>query len=243
MAQRDATDRESAVAVSGQSSLLRWLGLVPWAVLALMVSLQVTDPGSVFESLRYQFFDFLQRQNPRQYVDTGVRYVDIDEESIKRIGQWPWPRTTVAKLVRELGNDGAAVVAFDIVFAEPDATSPDQISKRLPQSADFDPTRTQLSALPHNDTVLAGALRDVTTVTGFAFTDRKAEHKPAFKGSYLIQLNDFVKKHPDATLEEIKEHFSGKVNCSLVAIHHTLKRLGWRYKKKHYEPVSKTEKT
>jgi transposase len=66
--------------------------------------------------------------------------------------------------------------------------------------------------------------------------------KPAFKKSDLTQLNDFVKKYPDATLEEIKEHFSGKVNCSLVTIHHTLKRLGWRYKKKHYEPVNKAEK-
>ena len=66
--------------------------------------------------------------------------------------------------------------------------------------------------------------------------------KPAFRGIDLAQLNDFVKKHPDATLEEIKEHFSSTVNCSLVAIHHTLKRLGWRYKKKRYEPVSKTEK-
>jgi transposase len=66
--------------------------------------------------------------------------------------------------------------------------------------------------------------------------------KPAFRGVELAQLNDFVKKHTDATLEEIKEHFSGKVNCSLVAIHHTLKRLGWRYKKKRYDPVNKAEK-
>lgn len=65
--------------------------------------------------------------------------------------------------------------------------------------------------------------------------------KPAFKGKLLDDLNEFVKQHPDATLEEIKEHFAGKVTCSLVAIHLTLKRLGWRYKKKHYEPVSKTE--
>lgn len=66
--------------------------------------------------------------------------------------------------------------------------------------------------------------------------------KPAFRGTDLLQLNDFVKKYPDATLEEMKEHFSGKVNCSIVAIHQTLKRLGWRYKKKRYEPVSKAEK-
>ena len=66
--------------------------------------------------------------------------------------------------------------------------------------------------------------------------------KPAFTGVNLQQLNDFVKKHPDATLEEIKEHFSSKVKCSIVAIHYTLKRLDWRYKKKRYEPVNNTEK-
>ena len=66
--------------------------------------------------------------------------------------------------------------------------------------------------------------------------------KPAFSGKLLEELNVFVKSHQDATLEEIQKHFSGKVMCSLVAIHYTLKRLGWRYKKKHYEPVNKTEK-
>lgn len=71
---------------------------------------------------------------------------------------------------------------------------------------------------------------------------RTQGRKPAFRDSDLTRLNEFVKKHPDATLEEIKEHFSSKVNCSLVAIHYTLKRLGWRYKKKRYEQVNKTEK-
>jgi transposase len=66
--------------------------------------------------------------------------------------------------------------------------------------------------------------------------------KPAFRGKQLEELNEFVRHHSDATLEEIQEHFSGKVICSLVAIHQTLKRLGWRYKKKRYEPVNKAEK-
>jgi transposase len=67
--------------------------------------------------------------------------------------------------------------------------------------------------------------------------------KPAFRNKHLQELDDFVKTHPDATLEEIKEHFAGRVDCSVVAVHNTLKRLGWRYKKKRYEPVSKAEKT
>lgn len=66
--------------------------------------------------------------------------------------------------------------------------------------------------------------------------------KPAFRGKQLDELNDFVKHRPDATLAEIQSHFSSKVRCSIVAIHYTLKRLGWRYKKKRYMPVSKAEK-
>jgi transposase len=66
--------------------------------------------------------------------------------------------------------------------------------------------------------------------------------KPAFRDKQLEELNEFVRHRPDATLEEIKEHFAGKITCSIVAIHYTLKRLGWRYKKKHYEPLNKPEK-
>ena len=55
--------------------------------------------------------------------------------------------------------------------------------------------------------------------------------KPAFRDKHLQQLDDFVKRYPDATLEEIRESFADRVNCSIVTIHNTLKRLGWRYKK------------
>jgi len=66
--------------------------------------------------------------------------------------------------------------------------------------------------------------------------------KPAFQGKNLKRLEQFIKAHPDATLEETKQHFSGVVNCSIVAIHQTLKRLDLRYKKNRYVPASKTEK-
>ncbi len=67
--------------------------------------------------------------------------------------------------------------------------------------------------------------------------------KPAFRGTDLELLDDFVKEYPDLTLEEIKEHFSDKVDCSIVAVHNALKRLGWRYKKNRYERANKIEKT
>jgi transposase len=66
--------------------------------------------------------------------------------------------------------------------------------------------------------------------------------KPAFRGTDLELLDDFVKENPDLTLEEIKEHFSSKVDCSIVAVHNALKRLGWRYKKNRYERANKIAK-
>jgi transposase len=67
--------------------------------------------------------------------------------------------------------------------------------------------------------------------------------KPVFQGKNLEKLERFFIAHPDATLEETKQHFSGVVECSIVAIHNTLKRLDLRYKKKRYMPASsKTER-
>ena len=47
----------------------------------------------------------------------------IDEKSLSELGRWPWPRTTIAQMVRKLKKNGAKVVGFDIVFSEPDINS------------------------------------------------------------------------------------------------------------------------
>ena len=56
-----------------------------------------------------------------------MRIVDIDEDSLARIGQWPWPRTVVADLVGKLAGAGATAIGFDILFSEPDQTSPEVV--------------------------------------------------------------------------------------------------------------------
>ena len=91
-------------------------------VLALLaVRTVVPEP---FERLRQAAFDSAQRISPRVTDGAAVRVVDIDEESLKRHGQWPWPRHVVADLVAALQDLDAGVVALDMVFAEPDRTSP-----------------------------------------------------------------------------------------------------------------------
>lgn len=68
-------------------------------------------------------------------------------------------------------------------------------------------------------------------------------HPPAFSGDDLDALRAYVDEHPDATLMEIRDHFGGVVDCSHVAIHNTLKRLDYRFKKKRFARRSKTAPT
>src|SRR3954468_9357420 len=72
-------------------------------------------------ALRDIVFDLYQRWSPRPYdPDAPVRVVAIDDESLARVGQWPWPRAKLAELVERLTKAGAAVVALDGLFSEPE---------------------------------------------------------------------------------------------------------------------------
>jgi adenylate cyclase len=138
--------------------------LLPLVVLALSLVVRWYEPGFVVW-VQCLVFDQLQRQFPATWEDTDVRVVDIDDESLARIGQWPWPRTTIAALVDRLTDGNAAAIAFDVVFAEPDRTSPAQI---LQVWGNTNPDLARLTeTLPDHDAVLARALARGRVVLGF----------------------------------------------------------------------------
>src|SRR5947209_15414934 len=110
--------------------LRRWFtrrfGYARLACLALLIAfaaLRVLDPAPIQE-LRVRTFDTFQVIDPRVKTQRPVRIVDIDEKSLAKFGQWPWPRTRVADLIANLTKLGAIVIAFDVVFAEPDRLNP-----------------------------------------------------------------------------------------------------------------------
>jgi adenylate cyclase len=149
-----------------------------WAVsvLAFSVAVRYGDPV-LLQSLRLQIFDFYQRVHPR--VDNGhhVAIVDIDERSLAEIGQWPWPRTVVSDLTAALFRMGAVVVAFDVIFAEPDRISPPLLAEQMPGLSDD--MREQLRHLPGNDAVLAATIRSNKVVLAQAGTDLSSGKSPA----------------------------------------------------------------
>jgi adenylate cyclase len=98
--------------------LLRRIGLgriVSLILLAALLSLRVWDPWPL-EAVRLRSFDLYQSIEPRPAGARPAVIVDIDEDSILKYGQWPWPRTLVADLISKLTELGAVGIAFDIIF-------------------------------------------------------------------------------------------------------------------------------
>jgi adenylate cyclase len=152
-------------------------------VLAGLVGLRLADPAPV-SALRLQGFDLFQRLAPRPYdPDVPVRVVAIDDESLRRLGQWPWPRDRLARLVDRLGQAGAAAVALDLVLAEPDRSAPARIAELLAGRDGATELATLTKDLPDPDHELASALGRVPSVVAFAPADAPGR-LPRIKASF-----------------------------------------------------------
>ena len=132
--------------------------LVCVGLLIGLAALRVADPAPI-EEFRVRTFDTFQVIDPRVKTARPVRIVNIDEKSLAKFGQWPWPRTRVADLVTNLTRLGAVVIAFDIMFAEPDRLNPGVAADTI-RNLDEE-TRAKLRALPSNDEILADAMRQL----------------------------------------------------------------------------------
>lgn len=157
---------------SRRQPLRSLLLIVPLLALCL---LYLADP-LVLRTLRHAAFDQFQRWQPRPApADSPIRLVDIDEASLARLGQWPWPRTRLAELVQRLEAAGASVVVFDVLFAEPDRTSPAELARH----PDLPPRLSAaLAGLPDHDPLFARALRQQPSILGFAAVQERGDALP-----------------------------------------------------------------
>jgi len=130
-------------------------------LLFALVPLRLADPRPLHE-VRLRTFDLFQVLRPRVQTARPVAIVDIDEASLKAIGQWPWPRTTLADLVTRITRLGAVAIGFDVIFPEPDRMSP-AIAEQSFRGIDAD-TRAKLDSLPSNDDVMADAIKHARVV-------------------------------------------------------------------------------
>lgn len=170
------------------------------ALVLALLALRAAMPAP-FERLRQATFDSFQRLSPRITEAASVRVIDIDEESLRRHGQWPWPRHLVAELVAALQDLDAGVIALDMVFAEPDRTSPALLVPDWRRRFGFRASDPD-AALPDHDAALAAAFARGRVVAGFALTTEPQAAAPGRSAGFAAIGGD-----PRQTVP----HFAGAV--------------------------------
>ncbi len=143
--------------------------LTPLILLVASTLLIVSDPP-VLRKMRLAVFDAFLNAAPRPYnPELPVRIIDLDDTSLRELGQWPWPRTLVAEMIGKLTDAGAAAIALDIVFAETDRTSPQEIFPVWGKEELLE--LPEIAALPNHDDVLAQTIAQSNVITGFVLTE------------------------------------------------------------------------
>ena len=184
-------------------------GIIYWLPLALLLTTALAHlvlPEEFDQLSSLVAFDVHQRIAPREPPpDTPVLIVDIDEASLKQIGQWPWPRSVMAQLVEKLHQAGAAVIAFDVLFSEPDRTSPQMLKSLLTdRGAGEEETKRLLGSMQDPDDQFAQAIADASVVVGFDLTGAIGEGNPVIKAGFSwvgasgADPLRFVRSFPDA---------------------------------------------
>jgi len=157
-----------------------WLMLfLPGLAVTVALSFVHWTSPSWLGFLDYKVYDVLLRERPRPVQSGHVAVIDLDEKSLAEIGQWPWPRHQVALLLGRLKQYGVLAVGMDVIFAEPDQTSPESIRKKLASLG----VNMDFTGLPDdlrdNDRLLARMLGAGPYVLGYFFTYQASDSATA----------------------------------------------------------------
>ncbi|WP_260854431.1 CHASE2 domain-containing protein [Paraburkholderia sp. BCC1884] len=138
---------------------------------AFVAALDAALPDS-FRGARQLLFDQYERRFPRIPTAQPVTIVEIDDETLATVGQWPWPRNQLAHLIDLIAAQKPLAIGLDIYMPEPDQTSPDKVAANLPKSSAA--LAAGLRALPSHEAILARSLRAAPTILGAAAFDHAA---------------------------------------------------------------------
>jgi adenylate cyclase len=134
--------------------------LVGALLLGGLLTTYITYPD-VYRIIDKQLRSFMFKIRGSEPISGDVAIVDIDEKSLKDIGQWPWQRDRVAELIYNIASSEPKAIGLDIVFAESDNSSPRKVLKELGYE--------DYMSIPDNDEILAEVLAGTPTISGYVF--------------------------------------------------------------------------
>ena len=141
--------------------------LVPTASLVILIGIWCLPPTIVRAPLRERALDRLLPLLPeRPIARPEVAIIDIDRDTLARVGPWPWPRAQLAALVGAVASGKPAVVAIDILLDGEDHFSARALFREAPAAL--------AAAWPDGDRLLADVLTATPAVLGFGLDGNAA---------------------------------------------------------------------
>ncbi len=132
--------------------------------------------------------------------NSSIVIVDIDEKSLQTFGQWPWPRYQIANLLETIKKSGAGTVVVDILFSEPDRTSPAAIKASAKRDLNLDIEVTGIPRLlEDHDMLLAQTIAEGPFILAnkFIFEENRSVNRDCrLHPIEVARLNDASSKHP-----------------------------------------------
>ena len=159
--------------------------LIPFAI--ILAFFPLLNPLEIFSDLRLTSFDTFQVLFPRNKLeDDPVIVIDIDDESLNRLGQWPWSRNALASLTDK--TKLSAATGFDIVFAEPDRTGSKELQEMYKQAPEL--VRILEKTADHDETFASSIKDHGTVVLGLAPNNNKTIYYDNQKFGLVTQGDD-----------------------------------------------------
>lgn len=168
---------------------------------------------SWIEKMDFMAYDmqFTVIPEERSGSDGDIIIIDVDEKSLAKFGSWPWPRTVVAELVNNLFEQGALVVAFDVVFPNEEGNMVEEILKKLPEeqknNEEFIKTLMSLTNKYENDNAFFESVAKGDTVLGVIFHNRSKAIEGILPEAHIIIDHDLANS---LTIPEM-EGYTGNV--------------------------------
>lgn len=127
----------------------------------------IATSNNIFISLEDHLQEIFNILTPYKPKAPAVAIVDIDDLSLQKVGQWPWPRYVLGNLIKATRQEKSQVIGMDILLLEPDRTSLNYIQQRYKMEFDMDMFVVGVpEGMRDNDHYLASVLRDEAPIVG-----------------------------------------------------------------------------
>lgn len=147
-----------------------WTLLFTGFLLSVVMSVAYLAQPAFISSTNNRTIDIVMNLAPAKPASGSIVIVDIDEKSLARYGQWPWPRSLLAQLLRTINESGAASIGLDLILAEPDRSSPPNLQTGIDRRLGH--TSGVPADLLDHDQNLADTLSKGPFVLGYEFIFR-----------------------------------------------------------------------